>query len=624
MKLKHFTLLILTYWLFAVPLSADAPVDAPAHPLDLYLNEMDEMGRTLSGWRGDSLGGGSWFYGAYAMLLLNNNGRGENVPFQGLEDAVPELWSDVKYLSPRDLVELAGGALSNGDLMSITKDQIFEELKTEERFIQIVAGFGYLRMLQGTIGDSLFHHVVNDAIQASKHPVAITGELINSMAHHCCEALALQYEQALKSSSWSDVHLKKVAARSDSLELTIEHLGDWSFPVDVLVIGRDGDSTHYTYGLDQKSPLMIPKKVLDKVVLDPDRILVEYYRYNNQWPRLRDRVFIQPFAALPNWSEYRITVNPTYWKDWDQDTRLGIKFTSGLGVDLWPAYPSDYRHRTTMEIFGHNPYDQPRSWGGRISYGHPLKLHKRLFSNVNVHSYDDWTGVSVGVVRYVGKQTFLIQGPLLTYQRLSLKMEFDRYADAQVWQDQQRIQILKGAYSGLFLTNTGDRFYFLLRAASGDGPTGAFSIFKAQSDLTGVFWGWLVGGIRTVAGFQSTSTPSPYQFSSQYAWQDNLAAIPTFRGQVKLQNNTNEYLGLSVSGGYWLTGFQLKAFTSSMIVDMNALGWDQVVPRYAAGFGFEHRSFFTAGLYFPIWQSHPLEGEEPWAWRYQTRFTWNL
>lgn len=624
MTFKQFPLLILAIWLLAFPVFAAAQGDSPVHPLDLYLNEMDEMGRTLSGWRGDSLDGGSWFFGAYAMLLLNNNGRGENVPFQGLEAVVPELWSDFKYLNPRDLVELAGGALSNGDLMSITKDQIFEKLKTEERFIRIVAGFGYLRMLQGTIGDSLFHQVVANAMQWSKHPVDITSELIKSMSHHCCEALALQYEQALKSSSWSDVHLKRVASRADSLVISIEQRGVWSFPVDVLAIGQDGDSTYYTYELGREAPLVIPKKVADKIVLDPDRILVEYYRYNNQWPRLRDKVHIQPFAALPNWSEYRITVNPNYWKDWDGDTRLGIKFTSGFGVDLWPAYPSDYRHRINVEITGHNPYDHLQNWGGRISYGHPLRLQKRLFFHLNGHNYHDWTGISLGVVRYVGKQTFLIQGPLLTYQRVSLKMEFDRYADAQVWQDQQRIQILKGAYSGLFLTNTGDRFYFLIRTATGEGPGGAFSIFKAQSDLTGVFWGWLVGGIRAVAGFQSTSTPTPYQFSSHYAWQDNLAAIPTFRGQVKLQNNTHEYLGVSVSGGYWMTGFQLKAFTSSMIVDMNVLGWDQVVPRYAAGFGFEHRSFFTAGLYFPVWQSHPQEDEEPWAWRYQTRFTWNL
>jgi len=57
---------------------------------------------------------------------------------------------------------------------------------------------------------------------------------------------------------------------------------------------------------------------------------------------------------------------------------------------------------------------------------------------------------------------------------------------------------------------------------------------------------------------------------------------------------------------------------------MDEVGWGGVKPHYAAGFGFEHKSFFTAGLYFPIWQSHPLEGEEPWAWRYQARLVWNL
>ncbi len=620
--------LYLLFFCLALSLAAQvAPVDSsqsPAHPLEAYLNEIDEMGRTLSGWRGDSLDQGSWFFGSYAMLLLSNNGRGENAPYPGLEAAIPKLWSDFKYLTPRYLVELAGGALSNGNLMSIRDDQIFNKMKTEERFILVVAGFGYLRMLEGTIGDSLFTMVVNEAIQFSENPTFLTDELIKSMSNHCCLDLALQFEEALSCSRWSDVNLKGVKARQDSLEISIEHLGLWHFPVEVMVISTGGDSSRYNYGLNQTTPLVIPRVEVKKIILDPDHLLTEYYRYNNQWPRLRDNIHVQPFGALPDWTSYRMTINPNIWSDWDGDKRLGIKLTSGLGVDLWPAYPSDYRHRISMEVNAHEPYDSEISWGGRVSYGHPINLDKRLFSHLIAHTYDDWTGFSAGFTRYVGKQTFLIQGPRLTYQRVGLAFEYDHYADSLIWNTNQNIQILKGSYSGLSLTKQGDRIYFRISAASGNGPQGNFSIFKSQTDLSGVFWGWLVGGIQFETGFQSESTPDPYQFTHQYAWQDRLSAIPNFRGQTKLDEKTNEYMGLSLSGGYWMSGFQLKVFTSSMIVDMDEVGWDGVKPHYAAGFGFEHKSFFTAGLYFPLWQSHPLEGEDPWAWRYQTRLTWNL
>ncbi len=611
-------------------LSLDAevpPADSAlvtAHPLDIYLDEIDEMGRTLSGWKGNSLDQGSWFFGSYAMLLLSNNGRGENVPYPGLESSIPALWSDFKYLTPRYLVELAGGALSHGNLMSIKEDMVFDKLKTEEKFIIEVAGFCYLRMLQGTMGDSIFSLIVKDAVQFSPDPSSLTSELIKATSRHCGQELALEYKRALNSSRWSDVHLKRVKTKRDSIEITIEQLGVWRFPVEVLVITAGGDSTYHNYGLNRWTPLIIPRVKVDKIILDPNRLLAEYYRYNNQWPRLRDNFHLQPFGALPDWSSYRMTINPIIWSDWDDEKRVGIKLTSGFGVDLWPAYPSDYRHRISLEINGHTPFDSDMSWGGRFSYSHPLQLETRLFSHLSAHTFDDWSGISAGLTRYVGKQTFLIQGPRLTYQRVGLSFEYDHYADSLIWKNDQTIQIVKASYSGLSLTRQGDRIYFRTRAASGTGPQGSFSIFKAQADLTGVFWGWLAGGMQFVSGFQSVSTPDPYQFTHNYAWQDRLAAIPNFRGQTKLDEKTNEYMGLSISGGYWMSVFQLKVFTSSMIVNLTDVGWDKVKPHYAAGFGFEHNSFFTAGLYFPLWQSHPLAGEEPWAWRYQIRLTWNL
>lgn len=607
--------------------SSASPVDTmvtPVHPLDQYLMEMDEMGRTLSNWEEDGVNQGSWFFGSYAMLLLNNNGRGEHVPLAVFEAVIPALWSDFKYITPRYLVELAGGALSHGDLMSIREDQVFNKLKTEERFILVVAGFGYLRMLQGTIGDSLFSVVVQEAVKSAQEPISITNELIQAMSNHCCEELAQQFEIALNSSRWCDVSLRAVRTRHDSTEIDIQFHSEWHFPIQVLVIDDTGDSSRYTYGIDQTAPLVVAKTNLEKVILDPDHIITEYYRYNNQWPRLKDRVYMQPFGALPDWTNYRMTINPSIWRDWDKERRFGLKINSGFGVNLWPAYPSDFRHRISFELNAHSPYDESLTWGGRINYSHALNLDKRLFSHMYIHTYDDWSGVNIGLTRYVGKQTFLIQGPRLTYQRVGVAYEYDQYGDSQIWSRDQEINIIKGSYSALSLTRLGNRIYGRARLAHGEGPQGRFSIFKTQLDLSGVSWGWLVGGLQLVTGFQSESTPSPYQFSHTYAWQDGLAAIPTFRGQTKLLNNTNEYVGWSISGGYWVSGIQLKLFTSSMIVDMDELGWDGVKPHHAAGFGFEHKSFFTAGLYFPVWQSHPLEGEEAWAWRYQTRFVWNL
>ncbi len=604
--------------------SLEISSESAGSPLDQYLRELHEMGCTLSGWKGEKEVLDSWFFGSYAMLLLRNNGNSDIEPYPTLAAAVPGLWSDFKYLTPRYLVELAGGTLSNGNLMSITRSEPFNALRTEEQFILHVAGFGYLKMLQETVGDSLFNEVVRGCIGSSTEPSEITGQLIANINKYCEPGLGGQFAMALLSSRWADVGIERIKSSPDSLEIHIKHHESWHFPVDVLVITGNGDSTILNYGLNRQSPLIIPRSDIKAVVLDPYHNLAEYYRFNNKWPRLEDNIHVQPFGALPDWSSYRITVSPSIWRDWDDEKRYGIKFTSGLGVDLWPAYPSDFRHRLNLEFNAHVPYDQENNWGGRLTYGHPLNLGKRLFSQASLHNYDDWRGMSVGLTRYVGDQSFLIQGPRLTYQRIKLDMELDTYADTTIWKQDQKIHILKASYTGLRLTRTGDRLYFKIRGASGEGYAGGFSLFKSQVDLAGVGWGWLAGGMQFVAGFQSNATPDPYQFTHNYAWQDGLSALPNFRGQTKIDHSTNNYMGLSISAGYYFSGLQFKLFTSSMILDMDEVGWTSVKPRYASGFGFEHRSFFTAGLYFPVWQSHPLEDEEPWGWRYQWRLTWNL
>ncbi|MCF6238801.1 MAG: hypothetical protein L3J79_08335, partial [Candidatus Marinimicrobia bacterium] len=563
----------LLLFMLVLPLALNAQVNLESssqrgeNPLGDYLDDMNEMGRTLSGWNGESTDTGSWFFGSYAMLVLRNNGHGDNQPFPGLEALVPSLWSDFKYLTPRYLVELAGGALSYGDLMAISQTRPYGSLRTEEKFIIQVAGFRYLRMLQGTIGEPLFGQVITATMAVVSEPEDITTELIRQVGLYQGSELGQQFGRALSSGTWMDVELEKPRKRGDSTEVYIRQKGDWAFPVDILIVSGSGDSTVYFYGLEQDSPLIVDSDDISRIIIDPDHKLAEFYRYNNKWPRIKDNIYLQPFAALPDWESYRITFTPNSWSDWDGNKRYGLKFSAGFGVDLWPAYPSDYRHRISLDINAHTPYDSTTSWGGRFSYGHPLSRQKRLFAQVRLHNYADWSGMSVGLTKYIGKQRFLIQGPKLMYQRLNLALERDHYADSLIWESTRSVRIIKASYTGLSLTRFGDRLYLYLRTALGSGPEGNFSMIKSQIDLSGVFWNWLAGGLQIAAGSQTLTTPGPYQFTQSYAWQDNLAALPRFRGQSEITDQPSNYFGLSVSGGYWVSWFQVKIFGSSMIFD---------------------------------------------------------
>ncbi|MBT5269320.1 MAG: hypothetical protein HOL70_07745, partial [Candidatus Marinimicrobia bacterium] len=413
--------------LLSVTLAATSPnpVDS-GNPLSEYIQDLDEMGRTLSGWEGDDVELGSWFFSSYAMLILQNNGNDVRQPFPTAESLIPELWSDFKYINPRYLVELAGGALSFNDMMLISRERPFSALRTEEQFILHVAGMSYLRMLESAVGDSTFKEIIGTTLQSAQDPKLITRELINAIHQHSGSELSEQFSLALNSGSWMDVSIQKVRKKNDSLHIYIKHEASWSFPVDVMLISKTGDSTALVYGLNGSYPLRVPNRDYEKIILDPDHKLAEFYRFNNKWPRLKDNVFVQPFAALPDWEYYRVVISPNSWSDWDGEKRYALKMTSGFGIDLWPAYPSDYRHRISLELNAHSPVNADGSWGSRLSYGHPLLLQKRLFSNLSVHTYDDWSGASVGVTKYIGKQSFLVQGPRLKYQRVSAAFEMDR------------------------------------------------------------------------------------------------------------------------------------------------------------------------------------------------------
>jgi len=621
----RFSLLALSIILLSLnAFCQEAETQASTNPLEEYIQDLDEMGRTLSGWKGENREFGSWFFGSYAMLILQNNGDSELEPFPTLKAIVPELWSDLKYLTPRYLVELGGGTLSFGDIMLISQSRPFTKMRTEEKFIQYVAGLSYLGMLEHAAGDSIFKEIIQSTVTSTQEPILITKGLSAAVGKHVNPELGQQFDLALSSSSWMDIEIEKVKKTGDSLDIYLTQKGSWSFPVDILFISASGDSSIREYDIDDTGPLRVSKLECKRIVIDPDHHLAEFYRYNNKWPRFRQNVRIQPFGALPDWEYYRITISPSKWSDWGGDKRYGIKITAGYGINLWPAYPSDYRHRYSLELNAHSPMDEQKSMGVRLNYGHPINLQKRLFSDVRLHGYDDWTGFSAGLVKYFGKQRFLIQGSALRYQRINVGIEQDYYLDTLIWTKKQHVRVMKASYSGLSLTNRGDRLFINISSAAGEGPRGNFSLLKSQVDLSGVFWGWLVGGVQFVAGTQEKETPSPYQYTHLYAWQDNLAALPNFRGQNKIEHNTNNYMGLSLSGGYWASGIQIKLFGSSMIYDQIGVELSESKPQYAAGFGFEHKSFFTAGLYFPIWQSHPLEGENEWAWRFQWRLSWNL
>ena len=621
-KIQKRFLIVVLLIIWAAPVWALAA--ANESPLEEYLLNLDEVGRTLSRWQGEDHEMNSWFFCSYAMLILQNYGRDDLQAFPTFKRLVPSIWSDFKNVNPRYLIELAGGTLAFNDLMKVQRDEPFNRKRAEEQYILIINGYALLRMLQGTVGDSLFKEVVRGTTASANSVQELEQGLASAISEHYDPWVGDQFLQAMSSGEWTDAEISRVRRSSGAVKVSIAYNSRWSFPVDVLFISREGDSSLVKHEPQQGNILSFSGHDVRTIILDPDHKLAEYYRYNNKWPSTRNRIYVQPFATLPSWENYRIKVNPTSWSDWDDEKRYGLRFTSGFGIDLWPAYPSDFRHRVSWELNAHTKLNKESYWGGRLIYGHPVSRKQRLFSEIQMHSYADWKGASLGVTKYIGEQSFLIHGPRLKYQRLKLSLDTDSYQDTSIWKQNERVNVLRMSYSGLSITRYGDRLLVSVQSAYGQSEESNFSMIKTQIDLSGVFWKTIVTGIQMVGGSQSASTPGPYQFTYDFAWQDNLAALPRFRGQTRIDHPTDNYLGLSVSGGYWFSWLQAKLFGSTILFDQESVTLSESRPHYAFGFGVEHKSFFTLGLYFPIWQSHPVEGENSWAWRYQWRLVWNL
>ena len=599
-------------------------------PISLLVQEWNELGQTILRWHADDRNPRTWLFGAVGLFALQAGPSGEDPPFPVVQRILPPLWPDVKDLKNKDLYEIADGILyQTGDMVAWQPGVAFGQLSSEKQALACLTGMRHLSMLEASIGPTTFWAVLRESVNRCIYAPVLTDTLIQVLAEHTSTTLAGHFAQALASPDRTDIELREVRHQGDWYTLDIRQRGAWSFPFDIDAITSEGDTLCFRQvELVGNQFRFLSIRPIRRIELDPHHDLVEIYRFNNHWPRLRGNLVVQPFFTLPNWEEFSISVNPSSWKDWGQETRYGIKLSGGFGIDLMPAYPSDYRHRFSLEANSYGPVDEVESWGLSATYAHPLSWSRRLFLESEGITYRDWQGLRMTFTLYPGLQRYFIQGPDIRFRRLTMTAGVDAYDNAAVWGYSQRLRFLGLGYYTLALTRSGNRVKADVRGVRGRSSevelVDRFWILRGNVELAGVLMNWLTGDLRMVAGIQSLNIPPPYRFSHDHYWNSSLAWLPRFQGQPLYTDPVNRYLGLSFSTGFWVKWIQIKGFASSLLFNDGQVPLTRVQPRYALGFGLEHKSFFTAGMYFPIWQSHPLPGEEQLAWRTEWRFEWNL
>ncbi|MCF7798257.1 MAG: hypothetical protein K9N11_09925 [Lentisphaeria bacterium] len=609
---------------YSLPEYVPDPRKAFADNMSIYL---DALGRALVQHENNNDSPTSWFYGAYALLKIDNDNEVSHRPLGDIQKYVPVFWRDLRELTIDDLIRKVDAVLSHGVTVPLYRpERPFQIQVAEEQLVNFFNGMRHLKMLRYTVGDSLFEMIVQNTDDSGVNGQTLTDTLVQQIATTTSPRLAHAFFQALKTAERTDPYVDKVEKMgNDSLRVWVKQAGAWNFPVTLRIVYDNGDTVDIGGVWPGDDPIWLPVSAkIRQVIVDPQEELVEIHRSNNFWPQFPQTVMVQPFWGLPSWEYYKVIVTPFSWRDWNEVKRYGVRASGGIGIDLMPLYPSDYHHRWMVEVSAYEALDELEKWGLTLDYGHPLSWPHRLFIGAKVDLFQDFRKAELGLTKYVGVSRYPFQGFRLEYHRYTGSGGVLYYDNPTVWGDPLRLPYIAINTTRFTMTEAGHQLHYsgtILSGWDGEQPFGQpFTLYRGRISLGGLFGNWLRAEFSGVGGLERGSVPYPFEFTQSRGWVDAKARIPGLQGQPTREDPVYAYMGTRVSLGYWLGTFQPKVFASTMIYGDDQTPFAGAPLEKAAGIGIEHQSFFFLGVYFPFWQSHPVPGEEPWAFRYQWKF----
>jgi len=594
--------------------------------LEFLIKRLDTFGYSYLKATPPTGGPHSWLFGAWALSQLDPDSI-QNVPlFPTWQKHIPHWRADLKYFSRLDVYELVDAVIKNLQPPALEdKSHPFANRTPAAQLFAFIQGHRYLRMLSHVTGEGVVYQALLQS--ARTHPDSCVEVFFTALAHFANPRISAAFRQAVSSPQPADVGIKKVKISSQRVIFYFTAGSPWVFPVDLELILQGGDTLRLkaVWPLPDQPLEIRLDKPLQAAVLDPDRVLIEYRRLDNRWPRWRRFVSWQPLFPLPDWERFPVALVPLLEEDEHYGWQYGVKIQGGLGINLLPVLPSDYAHHVLLRI-RRSPTGLPHtsiSW----NYNTPLSWSKLLFLGLSGVTHPDYEQQQITLIHYLDQITYPLQGLELSYRRLRLRLGQVTYRYEPLWGPRETISYSGIRYTRLTLLKSGNRLFLeerLLRGQSSLTAPKGFYLWRQRVDLTGVFFGWLSGNLVLIGGAESNSVPEGFAFQMNSSERDEAARLPRFLGQPERLSVTRSYAGVYFSTGYWFAGWRLKWFISTLLFGKRYQDLGQTPPSQALGVGLEYQSFFVLGLYFPLWQSQPAPGEEEWALRVQWQFSWNL
>ncbi|MCH7612055.1 MAG: hypothetical protein IIB45_01700 [Candidatus Marinimicrobia bacterium] len=624
-------------------------LDAPAISLNNYIMFQDRIdpGRVLDHelahqWFGNTVqideGREKWLnesFAEFASWLFTESQKSKKYAFK-ISDPIPEfnIWDELKGMSTEDWTKVLRDVMGDNSLPPIYEPG--KQLHWEEAaniYNKYIVGNHALQTLYAAIGDSLMRSIMHDYYLTFSGRLSDTENFIGIIKKHTSNNIADNFRLALTTNLRPDLIIESVESTYNKnrtwqniIKTTFQ--GEWILPVDVLIVTDDGDSTLLEKVLVEKEGVieLTTNSPITIVELDPYKHIFDSNRFNNRWPR---QITLQLEYGLPTWETYEVYYRPKLKKDWRGNWRTGIYFSGGLGINLMPIMPAFYQNLFDLEITFSTGIPN-HNWGGRLNYRTPLKSTKNLYWSLEVgHEYPkNWSKISL--VSYIGETSYLSTHGKSSFSRLTTTLSSTEYTDAEPgdWWSVGKNLKLKEEWT-LFSYSPVQRYLIELHALGGFQDKNEFYNIGFSSDYETHKLERFVIRLHGESGFvwddrESNELAYRLLFVPK-VWQQREGQIPIFRGVAVDEKYWNKNI---FSAGFSL-GFETNTIAWPMIyvdaavtnshngslperIDQLSKSKDVFI---AAGVGLESQTMMEIGLYFPLWVSHPIRGENNFALR---------
>lgn len=571
----------------------------------------------------------------YASWLFERSQKVKSDPFT-FTKPIPDLniWPEIKAMDMEDWTQFLLDVIGEKSLPPIYSPGKQTNWEAAVNiYSKYIVGSHALQMLQASEGDSVMQKIMLDYSVMFRGKTATTENFINIIKQHTDDRIADNFRLALSTNLRPDFKIKDVTSQYNvnrlwNNKINTKYDGSWILPVDILIITENGDSTLLPQ-IDISRNNIIEINTSTQLVsaeLDPQKRLFDENRFNNRWPR---RISLQPDYGLPHWETYKVFYRPKFKRDWRGNWRTGVKLSGGLGINLMPIMPAFYQNLFDLEITFSTGVPE-HNWGGKVSYKTPLKSTVNTYWEMETgYEYPKkWTKIAFN--NYLGEPRYLVAHGESYYSRLTTTLSTTEYisSDSSSWWPVGQSIKLKEKWA-VFSYRIDQRYLMEAHLLGGFQEDESFYNFGISADVeTHKIEGYIIR-LHGEAGFVwDERGGNELAYRLLYVpkiWQQREGQIPLFRGgainEKEWQNNIFSS-GISV-------GLETKTVAWPMVfIDGAVVGNEQgtLLDRIdylnksdsiylTAGIGLESQTMMEIGLYFPLWVSHPSEGEDEFALR---------